>query len=365
MADKMIVNKKSLSWMFGRKLSYIKSLNYIVLSIILISVSFTVNVSAAEVILSPEQCQTLAVEIKDAENRISNIKIESETWWEKGDTESGPWERTPLYWSSTSWFDGDWSTTHWTGSRFEILEHPEGKGRVDVHKRVIEWKEGAYPYAEHSCSFGFDGEHARYVRHTFGFNGKTNLVNKGRQTIEPGNKLKRGSYRAGTGIAFSLQFFDNEIYSFSKFAELAGDPNAKPSSRLKFSVDEFQGVECVKISSKFSNLIYWLDINHGFALRGEKRITQDKNGNETLISFMKVNKLKEVSDGIWWPMEVSDISRRYNESDEPYYERFIYKISAVTVNDPNFDESVFTVPFPEGYKIEDKVKGKTYTVGEK
>jgi len=37
----------------------------------------------------------------------------------------------------------------------------------------------------------------------------------------------------------------------------------------------------------------------------------------------------------------------------------------VVANDPNFDETIFTVPFPDGYLIDDKVAGKKYIVGQK
>lgn len=339
-----------------------RALIYMVLSVILMNVSLSSTARASEEALSREQCTILAGEIKDAEDMISNIKIESEAWVEKGETESGPWQRTPIYWSSTSWFDGNWSTTQWTGSRFEYLDPPKGKVRVDVHKQVLEWKEGAAPYAEESYSFGFDGQYVRYVRHKFGYNGKINLVKEGRKTTDVGNYITKGSYKGCTGIGFTLQFFDDEIYQFSKFAELAGDPNTKPSRRLKLSIEEFQGVECVRISNKFDNLMYWLDISHGFALRGKKSITQDENGDEVLGGFMKVTKLKEVAPGIWWPMEVSSVSRPY-EPGKPW-RRFIYCASNVIANDPNFDESVFTVPFPDGYMVDDKVTGKKYKVGQ-
>lgn len=51
------------------------------------------------------------------------------------------------------------------------------------------------------------------------------------------------------------------------------------------------------------------------------------------------------------------------ETGKPW-KRIVYRASKVVANDPNFDESVFTVPFPEGYKVEDKIEGRTYTVGE-
>ena len=49
--------------------------------------------------------------------------------------------------------------------------------------------------------------------------------------------------------------------------------------------------------------------------------------------------------------------------DSHNYNRIVYRASNVVANDPNFDESIFTVPFPEGYLIDDKVTGKKYRIG--
>jgi hypothetical protein len=73
-----------------------------------------------------------------------------------------------------------------------------------------------------------------------------------------------------------------------------------------------------------------------------------------------VTKLKEVASGVWWPVEVITITRPY-ELGKPW-RQYIYRASDVTVNDPNFDSKVFTPPFPKGYRVDDKVAGKTYVV---
>ena len=40
--------------------------------------------------------------------------------------------------------------------------------------------------------------------------------------------------------------------------------------------------------------------------------------------------------------------------------RFVYHASIIIANDPNLNENVYTIPFPQGFQIEDKVTGKTY-----
>jgi hypothetical protein len=107
---------------------------------------------------------------------------------------------------------------------------------------------------------------------------------------------------------------------------------------------------------------YWLDPAHGFALRGKKSIAKYEDGHEEIAHFVKVTKLKETAPGIWWPMEVVSVSRPY-EDGKPW-RRYVYRASNVVANDPNFDESIFTVPFPDGYSIDDQVTGRKYVVGQ-
>ena len=317
----------------------------------------------SKVILSVQDKRALISEIKAAErNLFSNLKVESEAWVETKVSLSDPcefWQRTPIYWSATACFSGNWSSRRWNADQHTFERHIQGKARVDVHKRVLEWQEGAAPYRESSYSMGWDGQYGKMTHHTVGYNAKTHPVKEGKLLSEAPTSLETNAF---TGTGFSLQFFEGEIYKFSKMFELASDPNSEATTELKFTREEFEGIDCIKISSKFDNLMYWLDPSHGFALRGKKSIDIFEDGREELISFMKVSKLKEIATGIWWPIEAYIISRPY-ESGKPW-QRFVYWASNVVANDPNFDESIFTVPFPDGYLIDDKVAGRKYRVGE-
>ena len=285
-------------------------------------------------ILSVQELKYLASLIEAAEKKPRNIKIESESWMETKSDFSDPchpWQRTPIYCSLTAWVDGG----------------PEGKERVDVHKEVNKWINGPAPYGEESYSMSFDGQNGRYIQ-----------AQKGE--IVPGrpNRLGNGGY--DSGIHWSLPFFDGEIYRFSKIFELASDPNSEAASELEFTVEEFEGAECIKIRSRLYDVTYWLDPSHGFALRGRKSIARYQDGHEELVELVKVTKLKEVATGIWWPTEIISISRPY-ATGEPW-RRFVYRTSSIIVNNPNFDNNIFTPAFPKGYKVDDKVTGKKYVV---
>ncbi len=102
--------------------------------------------------------------------------------------------------------------------------------------------------------------------------------------------------------------------------------------------------------------------SRGFALLRLDDSREDQDGNESVKSSINVTKLEEVAKNIWWPMEAYFV-RCPSEIDKPWT-RIVYHASKVVANDPNFDESIFTIPFPDGYLIDDKVSGKKYRVGE-
>jgi len=354
MFNEDLLIKECLSIMSKKCCPPIKPMLLIAIFFILLSTSVVVQAEKPMLPLSAEDINVLIPEIKAAEEkRFSNLKIDSEVWVEtKADLSDPcePWQRTPVYTSSTAWFSGG----------------PEGKARVDIHKKVLEWIDGAAPYSETSYSEGFDGRYGRFVMHSSGYNEQTFPAKRGRILPDAPEGLKSGWTKRFTGRAFSLNFFfSDENYTFSDLFRWADDPNTKVISCFTFTREEFQGVQCIKIASKaaeFSRQSYWLDPNRGFALLGHKYTTTLEDGTEVLRNYIEVSKLKEVAAGIWWPTEASKVSRPY-EPGKPY-RRFVYRASNVVANNPNFDENIFTVPFPDGYLIDDQVAGRKYTVGE-
>jgi hypothetical protein len=300
----------------------------------LLSLSSVLGGESSKSVLSVQELKELAPIIEAAEKKPKNIKIESEIWIEIRANLSDPcepWQRTPIYKSSTDWIDCG----------------PEGKERVDVHKDITEWRNGPAPYGQESYSMSFDGQQGRYLQ------GK-----RGEILSERPNRLGHGGY--DTGTYWSLPFFNGEIYKFSKCFELASDPNSEAATELEFTLEEFEGTECIKIRSRLYNVTYWLDPAHGFALRGKKSVDKYPDGHEELVKLVEITKLKEVLPGVWWPMEIIDVSRPY-ENGKPW-RKFVYHASDVVANDPNFDNSIFTLTFPKGYRVEDKITGKNYVV---
>lgn len=329
---------------------------------ILLGTLAIVEAQESKSVLTVEDVNALIPVLEAAErNLFSNLKIDSEAWGETKTSLSDPnepWQRTPVYVSSTAWFDG----------------HPGGKARMDVHKEVLKWLNGAAPYAESSYSVGFDGKHGRVVDHTRGHSGKTFPLKEAKIVPDYPTALRTGSLMSCIGAQFSLQFFFNNDEdgpnrrTFSRLFRAAISPAALEAKAFEVALEEFQGVECIKFGlreqkgGRAPHINYWLDPARGFALLGHDNISIREDGSERVSTRIRVTKLKEVAPGIWWPMEATTISGPSKPGDP--YSRTVYRASNVVANDPNFDANVFTVPFPNGYLIDNMVTGKKYKVGE-
>lgn len=344
-----------------------RGLYYLTLVFVLLGSLVTARAKDTGGILSANELKQLATEIAAIEKSLLNVKIESEAWIETKGSLSDPcepWQRTPLCVASTAWFDGQ----------------PRGKARVDVHKEVTVWIQGHAPYFEHAYSIGFDKQYGRVAYHTTGHPGKTYPLKEAKILPDAPKKLRRRWVARFTGIRFSLNFFfaDSDLidYTFSDIFRWASEPNCPAAFPFEFSREEFQGAECIKVALKGAKgplKLWWLDPSRGFALLGHKYVAKLADGTERIRRFIKVSKLKEVAPGFWWPMEAYILSaptesgptyERFVYGASNLYERFVYRASNVVINDPNFDESIFTIPFLHGYLIDDQVAGRKYTVGE-
>lgn len=325
---------------------------YVALWVTFWGVAVTSGAQQAE-LLSAEELKLLACRITAAQTRLSNIKIESEMWVEtKRDLQDPcePWERTPIYVSASTWLNG----------------LANSKAKVEVHKHVVKTAQSPYPYSESSYSVGFDGEYGTIAYHTQGRPGKTLPHQEGKILLDRPKLLNSDWCERFTGRRFtSYFFFEGRGFTFSDLFEGADDPNTAVPSCFEFMRTSFQGVPCIKIASKGRYRFrksWWLDPSRGFALLGHEYIRIMEEGAEHLRLRIHVTKLKEIGDGIWWPTEAYQTSEPFGVG-EPW-ERSVYRALNVVANDPNFDESIFTVPFPDGYLIDDQVAGRKYKVGQ-
>jgi hypothetical protein len=329
--------------MINVKLQYILCLTFLI----------TLNVAYAEQpesVLSVKELKDIVPKIKVAEEKLHNIKIESEAWVEIKADINDPcdyWQRTPTYISSTAWFD---------------LNHKD-KARVDFHKEVLKWENGPAPYLERNYSISFDGQHGKYVDNSAYHSGKVFNTKKCRVLSDVPHELSSGWYQKMIGIKASLNFyFNGEPWGLSDYFQKAAEPNfAVENAKLDFVYHELRDAKCVKMSvigGKFHKN-WWFDPNRGFALLKYEDIRTDENGKETMFGSIDVTKLSEVAKGVWWPVEVYFINPPAGVGNP--WERIVYHATNVVANAPNFDDSIFTVPTPEGYSTDKAERKEVYT----
>jgi hypothetical protein len=288
---------------------------------------------------------------------IKNIKIESQMWVERRASLSEEWERTPISVAATAWFDG----------------FPISKARVDVHSEVLEWHQGAAPYSTSSYTITFTGSAGAIIHRAAGYGGQ--LLPRRRATILAGlpDDLRDGGWVSNfTGVGASVYpLMPNTPRRLSQFVRHAEDA-AKIGKGTEIKVYPRSSSD-PSGSTLHIDLIaqgqvaesYRLDPSRGFALLEYKSVYTEKDGGEKVRFRTKVNILKEVSPGIWYPVEATFERPTLGPtaSAQPF-ERLVYRASSITINDPNFADSVFTVPIPEGYLVDDKVSGTRYRVGQ-
>jgi hypothetical protein len=319
---------------------------------------------AEETPLSLQEVESIIPLVEAAEGSIRNIKVDAESWLEERASKSDPWQRTPTYFSCTAWMDG----------------RPRGKLRVDVHKQNLKWVNGVAPYGWSSYSLSFDGTNTRTVEYASGHSGKTFTHKSGQVLPGASERLTGNMMGSCTGKRFTTNFFfDGEgqgMVSFSQIFRAQLLPEAAESKlRFDFAYEQKDGVLCLKFGTrpaKWGRQTWWFDPNRGFALLAYLHTSIGKDGTEHIVSDIRVSRVEEVAAGVWWPMEATTESEirdpkllQYVQGDpNAPYKRTVYKALKVIANDPSFSESIFTVPFPEGYLIDDKVAGRKYRVGE-
>jgi hypothetical protein len=302
--------------------------------------------------LSSEEVKALIPTIEAAEKSINNLKVDAESWVEEKASASALWQRTPIYVSCTAW----------------MKRNSKDKIRVEVHKENLKWTDGTAPYLDRNYSISFDGINTKYIEYSTGYSGKTFPKKEGQ--ILPGipEWVMNNTMGSSVGLRFTTNFFfsnEKENMSFSKAFRLAISPEAQTekSVQFEFAFEEKDGGLYLKFGTKPANWgreTWWFDPNRGFALINFLHTNTDKNGIEHIVSDIRVNKLQEVAPGIWWPMEVFVESEPRDPNAT--YKRTVYRALNVVVNDPNFNENIFNVPFPKGYRVEDKITGKKYIV---
>ncbi len=224
-----------------------------VVNVAFLAFMFLVNAGAAKETasneLSVDELKDVAQMMRAVEDGLLNVRIDSNSWVEHSTSSSGPWEQTPICYSSTAYFEGISSS----------------RARIDFHKDVAPWKNGAAPYFQRSYSVSFDEVQGSRKEISSSYSGKTFDRNRG--FILPEAPWQLTSCGHITGIDASLFFYYRHMPEpfpkrFSANFEAAADPNSFLSAlasvapkclnvkplKHKVFFEELEGIQCIKLA---------------------------------------------------------------------------------------------------------------------
>jgi hypothetical protein len=283
--------------------------------------------------------------IAESERRLLNVHVRSELWQEERKPDSEEWKKTGVFLSTTSWRDG------LAGSR----------ARIDIDREVLVWTNGKAPYSEDKLSLGYDGRYGRVAYHESGPAGNT--VHMARAEVLPTRPegLDDPMRQYATGAGFSCFYFFNRHGKM--FSEVCREMLER-HEELAVAEAEIGGRKCLRFlvgELDATHEAFWVDPSRGYALLKHEMVNVRRDGDRWSPRTEEVLELEEASEGVWYPTK-GVVEMRRPDPRAPRF-RYVYQAEDVVANAPGFDPQVFTVPFPDGYSIDDQVRGLAYETG--
>jgi hypothetical protein len=128
-------------------------------------------------------------------------------------------------------------------------------------------------------------------------------------------------------------------------------------SKLRVTESTLNNVRCIQLVEDGTYATTWyFDPARNYAILG----CELSQTNGLVLARWIVDKLLEPVPGVYYPVKVSSYGS--TQTGEPAW-RATYEASKVVANDPNFSDDIFTIEWPEGTVVQDKVSGTRFTVG--
>jgi RNA polymerase sigma factor (sigma-70 family) len=282
----------------------------------------------------------LLASIQQTEHLFQNVHVKDFV----ATTETRPrdqtaWTPSRIRYAGSAWFDAD----------------PDGKERLYLTDQVLPWQNGAEPWAESMTDFSWDGSESRELRLAFASHG---VFTRGRMAmVYPARSEELDAYtRYWTGLAFTAQYYlmYEELTLPRKprsplSALLAGYCKATKLSH-EICRETVNGCDAVRLC--FTNDIacfsLWFDPSRNYALVKTDSIL--KLPKYTRHEGLDVLQFTQLAPNIWFPIQATVVKETFNP---PGYARYTFRAADVTVNDPNFNTTVFTAKIPTGWVITD------------
>lgn len=273
--------------------------------------------------------------IEAAEKALLNLRVDGICRVERWNQQQQKWEVTNER-SVTAWYDG----------------MPGGKVRIEVHKSRAAWKEGAAPFLEESYALAWNGQRLQKLVTKTGPPDDPLLALSGEITASLSPALRS---ECATGWQHSLYGI---FEPYGGRLSLAFVHASRELVDLRTAETTYNGMKCIQlqyfIQSKLVHTWY-IDPTRNYALLGAQTIAGDG------VTFHRsVDALAEPAPGVYYPKKAHTDIRAADGSN---YEQSTFEATRIVANDPNFSEDVFTLNWPVGTKVEDRVGKKTFIVG--
>jgi hypothetical protein len=272
--------------------------------------------------------------IEENEKKLLNVRVDGTCYAERLNETTRQWELA-LDDSVTAWYEGV----------------PRGKRRIEHHKTVSSWKNGAAPFLEEAFNVAYNGRNTQ------------TLWTRSGPLKNPSSRL-HGDIVGGMDWAFMGEFATGWRYSLYGAFEESGRLSTVFRLRrnmLRAQEVKFNGVACIKFEVVLPNgvpvTVCYFDPARGYALLEYER----GRGDGVVVEKRLIDSLVEPAPEVYYPSKAR--TERMTDAGT-VRERESYEASAVVANDPSFSDDLFTIKWPPKTRVRDLIATNTFVVPE-
>jgi hypothetical protein len=276
-----------------------------------------------------------AVELN--ENRLLNLRVDGRCYWEIWDEQAKTWN-----------YGGETTVTAWR------LGVQSDKARIDYHQRFLPLEDGPAPYTDESFVVANNGSVNQTLFTKTGVPESPLAHPRGHIDAKREPSLDT---ECATGWQHSIYGASGLVGGTVRFSTVFA-PETRRVVNLRARQTEFNRTACLELKygiRGFEATCYF-DPTRNYAMLGGER---SRNG--VVIDRWTVEKLLEPDSALYYPAKV--ITYVFSPNGQPR-SRGTYEASTVVANDPNFRDDIFTIQWPVGTVVHDKISGITFTVGQ-
>jgi len=308
-----------------------------------ISMLFKVSIAGATEDIGVSADELIA-NVKLQEHKIANLHIgffhlDSEI----KNIDENEWHPYKLSMEGEAWFDG----------------LPNSKARINVKRRTIR-TDGQSGWVIQSFDSSYDGRKGRVAEHFEGI-ADNNLIKigVGKVIATSPTHLQDGLSRYATGTQFTVPYFSTGTKPFS-IGNYLERLKAKGELTVKKDITQVGAIICIG-NPESPGTCFWFDQQKGYSLVGYQVATKEADSPLKIDKRFKVQELLAVGNNLWYPVKA--VYERIDPEKPNTVQRWHYSAKNITINDPNYDDKIYTLQFPANYKITDHIIGVGYTSG--